>query len=105
MVSYFDLYRYATRQELLAIGLATLCALAHGTALPLFAFVFGDSINDLAQPGGDIVQAVSRQCLYMVYIGIAAWVLSCAWHSIFTATSSLQATRLKIRYFEAGNDN
>lgn len=41
--------------------------------------------------------------LYQVYIGIGSWALSWSWHSIFTATASFQATRLKIRYFEAGN--
>ncbi|KAF4704670.1 (ABC) transporter, partial [Perkinsus olseni] len=44
---------------------------------------------------------ISKRCLYLVYIGLAALVLAGVWHGLLTFTAQSQATTMRRAYFEA----
>ncbi|KAF4648986.1 (ABC) transporter, partial [Perkinsus olseni] len=102
IVPYYKLFRFATRAELLAVIGAVLAAALHGMSLPMFAYIFGDLVDVLGNPGGvDFMDEISKRCLYLVYIGLAALVLAGVWHGLLTFTAQSQATTMRRAYFEA----
>ncbi|KAF4666753.1 (ABC) transporter [Perkinsus chesapeaki] len=101
LVPFHQLFRFATKSQLLKIIAALASAVIHGLAMPLFAFVFGDLVDVLGAGDADFVDEVSKRCLHMVYIGLGALVFAFVWHSILTSTSHSQATTMRVRYFEA----
>ncbi|KAL2814645.1 P-loop containing nucleoside triphosphate hydrolase protein [Aspergillus granulosus] len=79
-ISFFGLWRYATRMDLFILLVSFLCALAAGAALPLFTILFGS----LASVFQDIMQynitydefydELTKNVLYFVYLGIGEFV-------------------------------
>ncbi|WAQ94713.1 MDR1-like protein [Mya arenaria] len=51
MVGVFELFRYATKRDVLFMIIGTICALAHGTAFPLMIIVFGEMIDLFVNSG------------------------------------------------------
>ncbi|PIA91919.1 Multidrug resistance protein 1 [Cercospora beticola] len=79
-VKYTMLYRYATRNDLIIIGISSIAAIAAGAALPLMTVVFG-SLTGTFQgffqgtvTGSDFSSEISKLTLYFVYLGIAEFV-------------------------------
>lgn len=83
---YLDLYRFATRTEILLNILGLVAGIAAGCAQPLLILVFGNIITqftafsyalaldgegqDLATARSTLLNSVNQGALYMVYIGI-----------------------------------
>ncbi|EXJ70002.1 uncharacterized protein A1O5_07075 [Cladophialophora psammophila CBS 110553] len=79
-VSYWTLFRYASRQELSILGLAASCAAVSGAVTPLMTLVLGSLAGQFTgfQDGSTAVsefnQRLSRLALYFVYLGIGSFV-------------------------------
>ncbi|KAL5003117.1 P-loop containing nucleoside triphosphate hydrolase protein [Aspergillus recurvatus] len=79
-VSFFGLWRYATKIDILIIIISAICAIAAGAALPLFTILFGS----LASTFQEIMQnwisydefydELTKNVLYFVYLGIGEFV-------------------------------
>ncbi|KAF9884256.1 GTPase-activating protein [Aspergillus nanangensis] len=79
-VSFFALYRYSSRMDLLIIFVSAICAIAAGAALPLFTILFGSLANAMR---GIVIGTIeypefyhqlTTNVLYFVYLGIAEFV-------------------------------
>lgn len=79
------LYRYASRNDLLIMGVAALCAIASGAALPLMTVIFGNLQGTFQRyffpvPGlsvmsyDDFVGEMTHLVLYFIYLAIGEFV-------------------------------
>ncbi|KAA8643122.1 hypothetical protein EYZ11_005820 [Aspergillus tanneri] len=79
-VSFFGLYRYASRMDMLAILVSAICAIAAGAALPLFTILFGSlasAMRDITLGEieySEFYHQLTKNVLYFVYLGIAEFV-------------------------------
>lgn len=85
-ISWFGLYRYASRMDILIIFISAICAIVAGAALPLFTILFGSLATafqniQMANAGltdnytyGDFYHELTKNVLYFVYLGIAEFV-------------------------------
>ncbi|KAL2787334.1 P-loop containing nucleoside triphosphate hydrolase protein [Aspergillus keveii] len=79
-ISYFGLWRYATRMDLFILVVSFLCAIAAGAALPLFTILFG-SLATVFQKimlyqisYDEFYDELTKNVLYFVYLGIGEFV-------------------------------
>ncbi|KAJ6019752.1 hypothetical protein N7499_003146 [Penicillium canescens] len=78
--SFFGLYRYASRMDMLIILVSTLCAIAAGAALPLFTILFGSLATAFQKimlntiPYNEFYHQLTSSVLYFVYLGIGEFV-------------------------------
>ncbi|QIW98788.1 hypothetical protein AMS68_004306 [Peltaster fructicola] len=81
-LSYFGLYRYATRLDIIVMVVSSICAIAAGAAMPLMTVVFGNLTGTFGtyftDPQGvgydNFIGQVSHLTLYFVYLGIGEFV-------------------------------
>ncbi|OJJ96754.1 hypothetical protein ASPACDRAFT_80963 [Aspergillus aculeatus ATCC 16872] len=79
-VSFFALFRYASRMDILIMLVSALCAIVAGAALPLFTILFGSlasafrgiALYELSYH--DFYHQLTKNVLYFVYLGIAEFV-------------------------------
>ncbi|KAF4741051.1 (ABC) transporter, partial [Perkinsus olseni] len=84
------------------LGVAVLCSIAHGIAMPLFAFVMGDVVDTIGdQTDPDIMDVIIEQSLWMGYIGIGTTVVGGLWHGLLTYVAAKQANKMRVAYLEA----
>jgi ATP-binding cassette subfamily B (MDR/TAP) protein 1 len=81
-VTYRDLYRYATRNDLIILWISAICAISAGAAMPLMTVVFGNLAGEfqgffLGTVTADVFRSeISRLTLYFVYLAIGEFVTS-----------------------------
>ncbi|RAH68241.1 ABC multidrug transporter Mdr1 [Aspergillus aculeatinus CBS 121060] len=79
-VSFFALFRYASRMDILIMLVSALCAIVAGAALPLFTILFGSlasafrgiALYEISYH--DFYHQLTKNVLYFVYLGIAEFV-------------------------------
>ena len=85
-VGFKQLFRYATKNDIIILIVASICAIGGGAALPIMTIIFGSLAStfrdffDSAGPDGDFQSTVDGLTLYFVYIAIGEFV------TIFVAT-------------------
>jgi ATP-binding cassette, subfamily B (MDR/TAP), member 1 len=78
--SYKTLYRYATRNDLIIVGVCTFCAIAGGAALPLMTVIFGQlagifqSFFQGKLSEDDFNSTLAHNVLYFVYLAIGEFI-------------------------------
>ncbi|MCJ1472803.1 GTPase-activating protein [Lambiella insularis] len=78
--TYADLYRYATRNDLLILALSSLCAIVGGAVMPLMTIIFGSLAGTFQGiQNGNLSQAefssqVNHFTLYFLYLAIGEFV-------------------------------
>ncbi|KAJ5746120.1 ABC multidrug transporter mdr1 [Penicillium odoratum] len=76
-ISFFGLYRYASKFDLLIIAISALCAIVAGAAMPLFTILFGSltlafqGIEQQTITYDRFIHELDKNVLYFVYLGIA----------------------------------
>ncbi|KAF1823088.1 P-loop containing nucleoside triphosphate hydrolase protein [Dissoconium aciculare CBS 342.82] len=81
-VTYRQLYRYATRNDMIILWVSAFCAIAAGAAMPLMTVVFGNLAGEfqgffLGTVTPDVFRSeISRLTLYFVYLAIGEFVTS-----------------------------
>ncbi len=123
LVSFFQLFRYATTKEILLMCFACVFASIAGVGLPLFSLVFGNLTNSLAPPAIDsgfsstntssnsssstpthnpqIIDQASEYSSYFVYIGIGVCICNFISMGVFLNVSEKVSGRIRKAYFEA----
>ncbi|GCB24712.1 leptomycin B resistance protein pmd1 [Aspergillus awamori] len=79
-VSFFGLFRYASRMDLAIMFVSAICAIVAGAALPLFTILFGSlasafrgiALYEISYH--DFYHQLTKNVLYFVYLGIAEFV-------------------------------
>lgn len=112
--SYTDLLRFGTAQELSLNGLGLLAAIAAGVCQPLMIFIFGDIITafvdystaavtgaDLTGPRERLLSKIDQSALYLVYIGIAMWVATYLYISIYIWNGERISRRIRQAYLKS----
>lgn len=108
-VGLATLYRYASRNDLLIIFVAAVCAIASGAALPLMTVIFGNlqgTFQDYFTPGGSLtydefVDEMSRLVLYFVYLGIGEFVTTYIATVGFIYTGEHISAKIREHYLES----
>jgi len=81
--AYFKLWTYASPLDIFLRLLGTAAILAAGTALPLMTIVFGTFVNEFngwgtgATTPDEFRKAVNKNAVYLVYIFIGRFAVSC----------------------------
>lgn len=104
-VTYFSLYRYATRNDLLIIALSAFCAIAGGAVLPLMTIVFGSlggTFGSFTSGTGGTANSFSNQVnhltLYFVYLAIGEFVTIYIATVGFIYTGEHMAAKIREQY-------
>ncbi|EMC97085.1 hypothetical protein BAUCODRAFT_69121 [Baudoinia panamericana UAMH 10762] len=86
-LTYFSLYRYATRNDFLIMAVSAICAIAGGAAMPLMTIIFGSLAGTFqgffngSANGAAFSRTVDHLTLYFVYLAIGEFV------TIYAATA------------------
>ncbi|KAK9383188.1 P-loop containing nucleoside triphosphate hydrolase protein [Kockiozyma suomiensis] len=106
-VSYLKLFRYATPLDIFLLVVAHLCAIAAGAALPLMSIVMGSltkTFTDYFSYNGsptEFSHAISKNTLYLVYIGIATFALIAIETAINIDRGEVLSSRIREHYLAA----
>ncbi|KAF9622830.1 hypothetical protein IFM89_034065 [Coptis chinensis] len=103
-VSFFGLFAFADKKDCLLMFFGTIGACVHGAALPTFFLFFGhliDSLGSLSKDTHRLSSDISKNALYLVYLGLA--VLASAWVGVscWMQTGERQTARLRVKYLES----
>lgn len=107
-VSYFTLFRYATKTDVAIILLGYLCSIIGGAALPLFTIVFGNLSQEFANfytsptsTADDFQDSVNENGLYFFYLGLGIIVFTFLYTYIHTDRGEVLAARIRSHYLAA----
>ncbi|KAL6236640.1 hypothetical protein BDW75DRAFT_239005 [Aspergillus navahoensis] len=79
-ISFFGLWRYATKIDILIIIISAICAIAAGAALPLFTILVGSLASTFQRimlyqiSYDEFYDELTKNVLYFVYLGIGEFV-------------------------------
>ncbi|EDK31467.1 multidrug resistance protein-like transporter family ABC domain protein (macronuclear) [Tetrahymena thermophila SB210] len=102
-ISFFKLFRYATKFDWILMTVGAIAAIANGIALPLFALIFGQMTDSFGptSTGDQIVDAAGTQSLYFLYIGLGTFFLSWVQMSCWMISGERQSITFRKEYFKA----
>ncbi|KAK3357131.1 P-loop containing nucleoside triphosphate hydrolase protein [Lasiosphaeria hispida] len=106
-VGIATLYRYASRNDLIIIFVASVCAIASGAALPLMTVIFGNlqgTFQNYFQhltTYDDFVDELSGLVLYFVYLAIGEFVTSYVATVGFIYTGEHISAKIREHYLES----
>ncbi|CAI7642787.1 unnamed protein product [Penicillium glandicola] len=106
-ISYFGLYRYASRTDLIIILVSTLCAIAAGAALPLFTILFGSLATDFQKimlrtiSYDQFYHQLTSNVLYFIYLGIGEFITVYVSTVGFIYTGEHVTQKIREQYLEA----
>ncbi|KAE8144759.1 P-loop containing nucleoside triphosphate hydrolase protein [Aspergillus avenaceus] len=106
-VTFFTLFRYSSRMDILIIMVSGICAIAAGAALPLFTILFGSLASAMSNrvagliPYDDFYHQLTKNVLYFVYLGIAEFVTVYISTVGFIYTGEHISQKIREHYLEA----
>jgi ATP-binding cassette subfamily B (MDR/TAP) protein 1 len=100
-VKFLELFRYADRRDKIMYSAALVAAVVNGASLPLFAWLFGRTLNDLGASRADVVDQLQTFALYFFVLGIATFFLTFAENGLAAISSERQVNRLREAYLRA----
>ena len=101
-VSFFRLvYQVGDVIDNIYLIIGIIGSLGMGTAMPLFSFVFGATINSFgANTGGTFVDQINIMVLRFVYVSLGVFCVSFIMITFFTLNGKRIIMKLKSKYFE-----
>ncbi|KAM9973614.1 hypothetical protein ACTFIW_010724 [Dictyostelium discoideum] len=105
-VPFFSLFRFAKPFDILLMIVGTIGALANGVSMPAISIVFGRLMNsfspeNLADPNFDLVETVTSNAMYFIYIGCGVFVCSYVEVAFWMLAGERQAVRCRKAYLKA----
>ncbi|KAJ4304148.1 GTPase-activating protein [Collariella sp. IMI 366227] len=108
-VGLATLYRYSSRNDLIIIFVASICAIASGAALPLMTVIFGNlqgTFQDYFTPGtgmtyDEFTDELGRLVLYFVYLAIGEFVTAYIATVGFIYTGEHISAKIREHYLES----
>ncbi|EGR27069.1 hypothetical protein IMG5_202500 [Ichthyophthirius multifiliis] len=102
-ISFFNLFRYANKQDKILIIIGCIASAANGILMPLFSIIFGemtDSFSPNSSPN-QVVKSAGNQSLNFLYLAIGAFTLSFLIMSCWIISGERQSIQLRKEYFQA----
>ncbi|KAI0284634.1 P-loop containing nucleoside triphosphate hydrolase protein [Russula aff. rugulosa BPL654] len=121
-VSFFGLFRFSTRTEVLLNVFTLTCAVAAGASQPLMTLLFGDLTQDFVnfynaiqnispddpQSSAKVNEAAAHfrhvaanDASYLTYIGLGMFICTYIYMNVWIYTSEVTAKRIRERYLRA----
>jgi len=105
-ISFFELFRFASKYEKFSMILACICSMGGGASMPLFILVFGQLTNSLSPPAPgetnpSILSQAGTYCAYFIYIGLGTFFCNGLSMTIFLFVSERISGRIRKAYFDA----
>lgn len=123
MVGYMQLFRFATKLDVLLMILGSICAAAHGTALPALMLIFGDmtdsfvnvsfscnqsfvipenmSYDDISQNMDKLMDDMSYYAMLYAVVAVGVMVVAYGQVCFWLLASNRQAQKLRCQLFRA----
>ncbi|CAH8576403.1 unnamed protein product [Schistosoma haematobium] len=100
-VSFFGLFRYASKTDICALVVGCICAVAVGAAFPLNIFIFKGVVNEFT--GGNVVIAenVYDSVKWFAVLGAAMFLVSFIQDFCMNISASRQINRIRLLYFKS----
>ncbi|KAF9626088.1 hypothetical protein IFM89_030756 [Coptis chinensis] len=95
-LQFYKLFSFADKYDYFYMGVGSLGAVIHGSAMPVFFLLFGKMVNGFGKNQSDLhamVHEVSKYSLYFVYLGLVVCLSSYA--------GERQVSTLRKKYLEA----
>jgi ATP-binding cassette subfamily B (MDR/TAP) protein 1 len=101
-----ELFNFTTRTHIpyLAIGLCL--SVITGMIIPALALFLGDIFDDFTSfdagtiDGADLVGYVSTKALWLLWLGLASWILNASYFMFWLSFGELQARSVRDQLFE-----
>lgn len=103
-VSYFSLFRYADKWDVVCIILGTIGAVGNGVSMPLFSIIFGDILNSIGLNLGDneaMKASVKDNIPKFLYLGVVAFFGAVLQVVFWTMASIRQVNKIRGRYLKS----
>ncbi|KAF2756024.1 ATP-binding cassette transporter ABC4 [Pseudovirgaria hyperparasitica] len=106
-VTYFTLYRYATRMDLIILSIAAFCAIAAGALMPLMTVIFGQLAGTFqgffqgTTPVSAFQDSLSTYTLYFVYLSIGEFILTYIYTVGYLYTGEHMSGKVREAYLAA----
>jgi len=103
LAPFFSLYKYASGTETTLIIIGAIASIAFGACPPLISIIFGGAIGDFDPLAGpeETLRRVIKQCLLMIWLGIAALGLSALSEITWTAAGERLGVKVRTLYLES----
>ena len=103
-ISFFAIFRFASRKDKLIIAIGTIAGLAEGACQPLFAILFGNVTNSFASENADVssfVDEASDLAVKYIYVGLLGLVGGYLGYSSWMRTGEKTGIDIRKRYFKS----
>ncbi|KAF9210452.1 Multidrug resistance protein 1 [Podila verticillata] len=101
-VSYFTLYRFATKKDWMYIIIATLASIISGVGQPMVALLMGNIIQDLQNPDpNEVSKAITKDVVLFTVIGAAMFAVAYTQMCFWTLAAECQVKRIREEYLHA----
>ncbi|CAI2729850.1 unnamed protein product [Schistosoma spindalis] len=99
-ISFFGLFRYASKTDICALVVGCICAVAVGAAVPLNVFIFKGVVNEFT--GGDVVaENIYSSVKWFAALGAAMFLVSFIQDFCMNISASRQINRIRLLYFKS----
>ncbi|CAO3565927.1 unnamed protein product [Mortierella alpina] len=100
-VSYWQLYRFASKKDWVFVGMGIICSLVLGVGQPTVALLFGTIIADLTDGNGDKSERVVHTVTLFTIVGAVMFVAAYGQQCFWTLSAEHQSKRIREKYFHA----
>ncbi|KAI8606719.1 P-loop containing nucleoside triphosphate hydrolase protein [Dissophora ornata] len=101
-VSYWQLYRFASKMDWGYVCLGVTCSLGVGVGQPLVALLFGKIVQDLSfDNDGDKGDLIRKDVILFTIVGCAMFVAGYGQQCFWTLSAEHQSKRIREKYFHA----
>ncbi|KAF9403393.1 (ABC) transporter, partial [Podila epigama] len=101
-VSYFSLYRFATKKDYFYIIIASLSSIIAGVGQPMVALLMGNIIKDLSHPDPEVKsENITKDVILFTIIGAAMFLVAYLQMCFWTLAAENQIKRIREEYLHA----
>ncbi|GJJ74770.1 ATP-binding cassette, subfamily B (MDR/TAP), member 1 [Entomortierella parvispora] len=100
-VSYWQLYRFASKRDWLYVVIGAICSLGVGVGQPFVALLFGSIVKDLGTGTEDKGQGIIHDVIIFTIVGAAMFVAGYGQQCFWTLSAEHQSKRIREKYFHA----